>query len=332
MSETWIPAGMEREWLIVCAASALGSKPLAVTLLGRRLVVFRVAAGVAALDDRCPHRHAPLSLGYSEPTGIRCPYHGWTFDERGHCRIVPGSQAVPEVRVPAYAARECHGWIWVALAEPRTPAPPDQLPDPGRFDRLQWTTAVEASLIDALENLLDATHTPFVHRGLVRRSGPRQPLQVQVTRQGAWVEACYRGQEANPGLISRLFERGRSESLGRFVYPSMAQLVYRDKHGENFMLHAHFSPIQATRQAVFVDILTRKGWLPRQLKHLLLTPLLRRVMHQDQTILAAKTANEAHFAPSAIVSTEQDLLRPHLAALLEGQHDLTFEGTYQLWL
>ncbi len=332
MSTAWVPLGLEHEWLIACASSALKAKPLALTLLGRPLVLFRTAEGLAALEDRCPHRHAPLSLGRGGARGITCLYHGWSFDRQGRCRHVPGSERVPLVSVPCYAVRERDGWIWVALSAARQPEPPERLPEVNRFDRLQWVTQVEASLVDALENLLDATHTPFVHRGLVRSEGPRRSMTVQVSRRGGLVEARYLGVEANPGWLSRLFEQGRQESLGRFQRPNLAQLEYRDAKGVSFQLHAHFSPIEVRRQAVFVDLFTRKGWLPPALKHLLLTPLLRRVMRQDQAILAAKTANAARFAERPIVSTELDLMRPHLEALLAGKDEEAFEGSLQLLL
>ena len=53
---------------------------LARTLLDERVVLFRDASGTArALQDRCPHRFAPLSRGRVCDGQIECGYHGLRF-------------------------------------------------------------------------------------------------------------------------------------------------------------------------------------------------------------------------------------------------------------
>jgi len=53
------------------------------TVLNEPIVVFRTAGGFAALEDRCCHRHAPLSKGRKEGDHVRCGYHGLKFDATG---------------------------------------------------------------------------------------------------------------------------------------------------------------------------------------------------------------------------------------------------------
>ncbi|MDB5868722.1 MAG: rieske [2Fe-2S] domain protein, partial [Polaromonas sp.] len=68
-------------WACALSGSVNDKKPLAVVCNGEALVLFRNAAGEAfALEDRCPHRRVPLSLGTVKPGGLQCGYHGWTFD------------------------------------------------------------------------------------------------------------------------------------------------------------------------------------------------------------------------------------------------------------
>ena len=51
---------------------------LADTLLERRILsqsilIYRLADGTpVALDNKCPHRHAPLSMGRREGDSVRC--------------------------------------------------------------------------------------------------------------------------------------------------------------------------------------------------------------------------------------------------------------------
>ena len=60
--------------------------PLAVTVLGEPLVLWRTEGGaLTAAHDRCPHREAPLSHGRVIDDCLQCPYHGWTFRASGAC-------------------------------------------------------------------------------------------------------------------------------------------------------------------------------------------------------------------------------------------------------
>ena len=55
--------------------------PFARTMLGEPIVLFRRMDGaIAALEDRCPHRKAPLSLGRRWDGKIQCNYHGARFN------------------------------------------------------------------------------------------------------------------------------------------------------------------------------------------------------------------------------------------------------------
>lgn len=78
-------------WPLAAVAQLRRDKPLARSLHGVPLVVFRGPAGHAAVThDRCPHRHAPLSGGRVDQGELVCPYHGWRFDTNGGCTRVPG--------------------------------------------------------------------------------------------------------------------------------------------------------------------------------------------------------------------------------------------------
>jgi 3-phenylpropionate/trans-cinnamate dioxygenase ferredoxin subunit len=44
------------------------------------VLVAHTAAGIAAVDDRCPHMSAPLSLGELDGCVVACPLHAGRFD------------------------------------------------------------------------------------------------------------------------------------------------------------------------------------------------------------------------------------------------------------
>jgi len=55
-------------------------KGLQVEAGGKKLALFRVEAGVYALDALCPHRHAPLAQGKCEGEVLICPWHDAKFE------------------------------------------------------------------------------------------------------------------------------------------------------------------------------------------------------------------------------------------------------------
>ena len=45
-----------------------------------RIAVFRTAEGqVFAIEDRCPHKGGPLSLGIVHGAAVTCPLHNWVI-------------------------------------------------------------------------------------------------------------------------------------------------------------------------------------------------------------------------------------------------------------
>lgn len=67
-------------WYVACTPSEIDDKPLGRTICGERIVFYRGPEGqVAAVEDFCPHRGAPLSLGRVIEGQLVCGYHGLTM-------------------------------------------------------------------------------------------------------------------------------------------------------------------------------------------------------------------------------------------------------------
>ena len=80
------------------------------TVDGRRIAVFRLLDGFAAVDARCPHGEGPLHDGIVADSCVTCPLHGRRFDlETGEALNGPERVAVHTVRVDGDE-------IWVQLA------------------------------------------------------------------------------------------------------------------------------------------------------------------------------------------------------------------------
>jgi vanillate O-demethylase monooxygenase subunit len=166
-------------WHPVAWSHEVADVPLAVTLLDEPLVAVRRRTGdVAVFADECPHRGAPLSLGRLDDGELVCAYHGWRFGLDGKAVCVPalgeGAPIPSRARLtPTSAVCERYGIVWVALEPPRLPIPawPDGDDDTlGSFAPTAHTSHVLAAY--QTDNLLDASHFPFLHGSL----GHRNPL------------------------------------------------------------------------------------------------------------------------------------------------------------
>jgi nitrite reductase [NAD(P)H] small subunit len=81
-----------------------------VTVDGRRVAIFRLPGGLAAIDAACPHAQGPLSDGIVADRCVTCPLHGRRFD-LATGRAVNGPEAVA-----MHDVLERDGEVWVRLA------------------------------------------------------------------------------------------------------------------------------------------------------------------------------------------------------------------------
>ena len=157
------------DWYVAAFSDEVSSQLLARTLLGRGIVMYRSAAGkVVALEDRCPHRSMPLSVGALQDDHIVCAYHGMRFNTQGDCVHVPSQSTCPKsmgVRTYVTFERGPLIWIWMGLPES---ADWSRLPEQAWLTTEQWATShgymhLKASYVRLHENLLDLTHLSFLH-------------------------------------------------------------------------------------------------------------------------------------------------------------------------
>ncbi|HYB40976.1 MAG TPA: aromatic ring-hydroxylating dioxygenase subunit alpha [Candidatus Methylomirabilis sp.] len=167
--------GFQDYWYpLISAANVPRRKPLTMKLLGEELCVFRGDSGVAVVSNFCPHRGTRLGAGLCHYQGtVSCPYHGWTFDERGECVAVlsegPASTIPGRVSVRRYPTRTLKGIVFVWMGESAPVAPEKDLP-PELFDEsllLHDATVWKANWRPALENFQD-NHAPYIHRNSIR--------------------------------------------------------------------------------------------------------------------------------------------------------------------
>jgi vanillate O-demethylase monooxygenase subunit len=173
-------------WYVVATSDEVDASLLARQVLGRRLVLFRQSSGeIAALDDRCAHRAAPLSLGDLVDDTVVCAYHGFTYGADGMCVRVPSQTHVPYgARVRSYLVREQAPFVWVWLGNPVRGAkvePPDlpELRESG-WATLGGSLEMAANYLLLHDNALDRTHFPQVHPHRIHRGYVEDPPPLQI--------------------------------------------------------------------------------------------------------------------------------------------------------
>lgn len=157
-------------WYVAAWSQDIAENQLfAITITDKPVVIYRTADGdLVALEDRCCHRAAPLSLGRLEGSDLRCMYHGMKYDRRGVCIEIPGQSLIPpKARVRSYSVAERHGWVWVWMGEvadaDTSLIPPAVGPEDSRYN-LRWGQMdYQANYQLINDNLTDFTHLSYVH-------------------------------------------------------------------------------------------------------------------------------------------------------------------------
>lgn len=159
---------LKNAWYVACTPEEFATKPLGRKVCDERMVFFRGSDGkVAALEDFCPHRGAPLSLGFLEDGKLVCGYHGLKMDCAGKAVSMPGQRVKGFPSIRSYPAVEQFGFVWVWPGDPAEA-------DLTKIPQLDWATDpawayggglyhIRCDYRLMIDNLMDLTHETYVH-------------------------------------------------------------------------------------------------------------------------------------------------------------------------
>ncbi|HET7004618.1 MAG TPA: Rieske 2Fe-2S domain-containing protein [Candidatus Binatia bacterium] len=253
---------LRRYWMpIACTGELTEQKPIkAARLLGEDLVVYRDKSGrYGVVAEQCPHRKASLAFGRVDEEGIRCPYHGWKFDDTGKCLEQP---AEPEsggfkdkIKHIAYPAQRLGGLIWTYMG----PQPAPLLP---RWDVLTWENGqrwvqkheiYKCNWLQPMENSVDPSHLYWLH-------GDTAHLAPTVDR----YEEDHQFTPFEYGIMKRRITPGRKAGdppvidQHPLLFPITLRHVFRASKTTGFVLHnvQIRVPVDDARTQVFVVYFT----------------------------------------------------------------------------
>ena len=168
---TPLGAYMRRFWQPVALASDVGDRPFRLRIMNEDLVLFRDRGGrYGLLHLHCAHRGTSLEFAIPQAHGLRCCYHGWTYDVDGTCLETPGEPGHSKLKETtfqgAYPVRDLKGMIFAYMG------PPDELPDFPLYDALEvprdnplvpYALDYPCNWLQSHENGADPIHTAFLH-------------------------------------------------------------------------------------------------------------------------------------------------------------------------
>ena len=171
--DTLLERGLYDLWYPICPSSFVQERPVSMRRLGYKIAVWRDAAGtIHALEDHCPHRGAPLSMGVNLGDRLACPYHGIEVRCDGTVTKVPASPGCTlegQRAARSFHVQDRHGAIWLYNSFApyvETPPPlvlPQELSDPA-WSHFLCYTEWRGDYRYVIDNVMDPMHGTFVHK------------------------------------------------------------------------------------------------------------------------------------------------------------------------
>jgi phenylpropionate dioxygenase-like ring-hydroxylating dioxygenase large terminal subunit len=319
---------IRNQWYAVLESKEVPrSKPIGVTRLGEKLVLWRDRNGtIACQRDLCPHRGVALSAGTLEGDCIVCPFHGFQYDPSGRCNLIPANgRAAPTpkvMHVQTYPTREAHGFIWMYWGDESGVFPPipwfEDLGD--EFPYLTYPYHWKTHYSRAIENQLDVIHLPFVHSNTIGRGsrtvvdGPISQLDGDLLK--VWV--ANRKEDGTPAVRASDMPAPRRAPFLFFRFPN----VWENNIAKDFRVMVAFAPVDEGNTILYLRVYQRIVRFPL-LRELVLGINLLASMYiarQDRIVVETQRPlrSDLHVAEQPIPGDGPILLyRRHRRALLD---------------
>jgi 5,5'-dehydrodivanillate O-demethylase len=224
-----------RYWHPVATLSQMqdrDTKP--VRILGEDLVLYRDLSGTFGLiDSFCPHRRMGMVYGIPEEKGLRCPYHGWLYDETGQCTEQPFEEmGDPEarfkakVRTKAYPVQQMGGFLFTYMGPEPAPLLPqwDVFLVEGVMRDVGYAN-LPCNWLQCHENSIDPVHVEWLHvawNNYIAEKLDRPELQMK-----RWKHIQLAYDRFEHGIVKRRLMEGGSKDDTQwkdgspFIFPNM---------------------------------------------------------------------------------------------------------------
>ncbi len=165
---------LRRYWYPIAAVSQMKDKyTTKVRLLGEDIILYKDRSGTFGLiEPHCAHRRMNMIYGIPEEHGLRCPYHGWLYDETGQCTEQPYEETEDpqgrfkdKIKMKAYSVQEQGGLLFAYLGPQPAPLLPnwDLMAMEGVLRDIGYAE-LSCNWLQVMENSLDPVHVEWLHQ------------------------------------------------------------------------------------------------------------------------------------------------------------------------
>jgi phenylpropionate dioxygenase-like ring-hydroxylating dioxygenase large terminal subunit len=180
-------------WYVVGWSHEIPRELSTARVMDEDIVLYRTESGTpVALEDQCPHKRLPLSMGKLKGDAVQCGYHGMTFGANGRCVRIPGQDNLPDsARVRTYPLHEANGIVWIWMGDPAR-ADTSTVFDLPEIHQEGWAPHfgdglyIAANYVHLADNLCDPSHVAYVHPTTLGNP-ESEDVPVEVERSGRTV-------------------------------------------------------------------------------------------------------------------------------------------------
>jgi len=222
---------LRNTWYVAALSVDVGRALKPVRLLCEAVVLYRTEGGQAvALEDACPHRKLPLSMGRIKGDTVECGYHGLTFDCTGKCVDAATQERIPPfAKVRSYPVHDRYGLLWIWMGDPEL-ADEQGILKIENYANPDWHTTngdsllIECNYLWMVDNLLDPSHVAWVHRSSFAGAGTdKTPLSIAADDQGVINSRWMLNQPPPPFYAPLIKFKGNADRLQHYEmrYPAL---------------------------------------------------------------------------------------------------------------
>ena len=248
--------------------------PNAIKILGLEMVVWKTKNGWSCLEDSCPHRRAPLSLGFidSNKDALVCRYHGWEFAKDGKCVDIPMSIDENANATACNSKKSCASeypckvhagvlWVWPETGADAFLEASVKKCATENFSELQGAGDNEWGMVElpvgynpALENQFDPSHAEWLHARYDAESNVRSVSEmadfVPMTKFESFDDDTTEGFKVRHGGYNAA--NSNIDATRVFTAPCSSRSEYLDDKGKPYLsAHILYTPTEPNRTLMF---------------------------------------------------------------------------------
>ena len=257
---------LKNTWYVAAASHEVTDAPLGRKICNERLVFFRDQnQAIAVLEDFCPHRGAPLSLGRVCEGKLVCGYHGLEMGCDGKTVAMPGQRVRGFPAIRRFPAVERYGFIWVWPGDADL-ANADAIPHQAWAEHPEWAYGgghyhIQCDYRLMIDNLMDLTHETYVHASSIgQKEIDETPCKTTVEGQQVVTSRFINNIEAPPFWRMALRGNGLADDVPvdrwqicRFTPPSHVMIEVGVAHAGH---GGYDAPPEHKVSSIVVDFIT----------------------------------------------------------------------------